>query len=71
MTQDSPRLPATAPSPGVLLAVATLVADSDDLYEGTPRRLGAVLRRLGRHLRRLLAIGVWINRSARRLYTRR
>lgn len=57
--------------PGVLLAFGTLVSDPDDFYEGSPGEWALIVVFLTAATVALLAIGVWIHRSARRLRTRR
>jgi hypothetical protein len=56
--------------PGVLLAIGTLVSDPDDFYEGSPGEWALVVVLLTAATATLLAIGVWLHRSARRLRAR-
>jgi hypothetical protein len=56
---------------GVLLALATLVASPDDAYEDAPGMWALYFVFLAAAIAALLAIGVWLNRSARRLRARR
>jgi hypothetical protein len=56
--------------PGVLVAFGTLVSDPDDFYEGSPGEWALVVVFLTAATVALLAIGVWIHRSARRLRAR-
>jgi hypothetical protein len=58
-------------APGVLLAIGTLVSDPDDFYEGSPGEWALVVVLLTAATGALLAIGVWLHRSARRLRYRR
>jgi hypothetical protein len=53
--------------PGVLLAIGTLVSDPDDFYEGSPGEWALVVVCLTAGTVALLAIGVWLHGSARRL----
>ena len=57
--------------PGVLLAVATLFSDPDDFHDGSPGTWALYFVFLTAAIAALLAIGVWLNRSARRLRARR
>jgi hypothetical protein len=56
---------------GVLLALATLLATPDDAYEDAPGMWALYFVFLAGAIAALLAIGVWLNRSARRLRARR
>jgi hypothetical protein len=53
--------------PGVVLALATLVADPDDFYEGTPGSWALFVLIWMAGLVALVALGVAIHRTARRL----
>ena len=50
--------------PGALLALGTLVADSDDYHEGSPGFWAAYIALATVAIAALLALGVAINRSA-------
>jgi hypothetical protein len=56
---------------GVLLALATLLATPDDAYEDAPGMWALYFVFLAGAIAALLAIGVWLNRSAGRLRARR
>jgi hypothetical protein len=56
--------------PGVLLAIGTLVSDPDGFHDGSPGTWALYVAFLTAATPALLAIGVWLNRSARRLRTR-
>lgn len=53
--------------PGALVAVATLVSDPDDFYEGSPGSWAAFVALCTIAIAVLLALGVGVNRSVRRL----
>jgi hypothetical protein len=53
--------------PGALLAVATLVSDPDNFYEGSPSSWAAFVALCTIAITALLALGVGVNRSVRRL----
>ena len=57
--------------PGVLLAIGTLFSDPDDFYEGSPGFWALYVVLWAAAIAALLAIGVWLHRSARRLRARR
>jgi hypothetical protein len=56
---------------GVLLALATLFATPDDAYEDAPGMWALYFVFLAGAIAALLGLGVWLNRSARRLRARR
>jgi hypothetical protein len=56
---------------GVLLALVTLFATPDDAYEDAPGMWALYFVFLAVAIAALLAIGVWLNRSAGRLRARR
>ena len=57
--------------PGVLLVLASLVADPDDYYEGSPGLWAAYVALWTGAIAALLGLGVAVNRSAALLRTRK
>jgi len=57
--------------PGALLALASLVSDPDDYYEGSPGDWAAFIALWAIAIAALLGLGVAINRSVARVRTRK